>query len=132
MRILVATSLLLLSSGLYVGLAQAKSPALIGAWHGGGVISTSYGSQERTKCSARIKKTRRKGRFKAKYKCTSPVGLITQSVTLRRLGKGRYSGSFHNQDYDIRGRISVTLKGHRQSVTMRSSDGNGWFKLKKR
>jgi hypothetical protein len=132
MRYLTIASVLFLSISLNSNISYAKSTSLIGSWRGGGTVQPTSGAKEKTRCRATIHKASGKGKYRANYRCSSPMGLITQSVTIRRVGANRYSGSFYNTQYNIRGRISITVKGNRQSVSMRSPEGRGWINLRKR
>ncbi len=60
------------------------------------------------------------------------AGKITQTAQIKKRGKGRYSGTFYNAQYNIAGRIRVTMRGRRQMVILTSSEGSGRLSLRKR
>ena len=48
------------------------------------------------------------------------------------MGRNRLSGSFYNADFNVRGRIQITLSGNQQAVTLVSEAGSGQLTLFKR
>ena len=42
---------------------------------------------------------------------------------MHKVGENKYSGNFHNPDYDITGTIFVIVNGNSQSVRLTSSSG---------
>ncbi len=131
MRIFSMAGVLLVSFSFITSSAIAKSPSLIGSWRGGGVIQPHNGAKEKTRCRANIHKAPTRGHYRASYRCSSPYGVVTQAVTLRRTGANRYTGSFRNTQHNISGSISVILRGNSHNVTMRSPKGRGWINMKK-
>ncbi len=132
MRLLSLASILFLSCSLPVNTSQAKSPSLIGSWHGSGTIQPANGARESTRCRAYIQKAPARGRYRGSYRCSTSAGMISQVVTLRKVSANSFSGSFNNVQYKVRGIISIVLHGNRQSVSLTSSKGRGWINMKRR
>ena len=132
MRIIPAAIALLVIVCLQTGSALAKSPSLIGTWHGKGLIQPKTGEKEKTRCRAEIQKSPARGQYTAKYRCSSPYGLILQDVIVKRTSRNHYTGSFDNPQHKISGSITIILDGDEQTVTMKSDDGQGWLSMKKR
>ena len=132
MRPLMIATALLLSLSLDSTNSYAKSPSLIGSWQGGGIVQPTSGAKEKTRCHATILKAPARGQYRANYRCSSSLGVITQAVTVKKTGANHYSGSFNNAQHKIRGMISIILKGNNQTVTMKSANGHGWINMKKR
>lgn len=131
MRIITVASVLLLSITLTAASSFAKSPSLIGSWRGGGTIQPNNGAKEKTRCRANIQKAPARGQYRAKYRCSSPYGVVSQAVIVKKVSANRYSGYFSNAQLKIRGSISIVLRGNKQTVTMRSPGGNGWINMRR-
>lgn len=111
--------------------SYAKPTSIIGAWSGGGIVKFSGGSKERARCRIRYHKSS-SSTYGAVATCATTSGKITQTARLKRRGGGRYSGSFYNSQFNVKGRIVVVLRGRRQTVTLTSSKGSGRLSLRKR
>jgi len=131
MRLFTTASVLFLLITLTAGSSFAKSPSLIGSWRGGGIIQPVNGAKERTRCRADIKKAPARGQYRANYRCSSPYGVVSQAVIVKRTSANRYSGSFNNTELKVRGSISIILRGNKQTVTMNSPEGRGLIKMQK-
>ena len=112
--------------------ANARSASIIGHWSGGGSLSTSSGTRERTKCRATIRpKSGRRYYISARCAVAS-LGLIHQNGIIRKVDKNRYRGRFRNAQYNISGSITILLRGNRQYVSLKSSGGRGRLVLRRR
>ena len=60
-----------------------------------------------------------------KARWASQAANIDQTGSVRKIGRNTYAGDFYNSDYNVRGRIRVTLRGNRQSVALFSDAGSG-------
>ena len=132
MRIFIALITLVFSFTLATATGFARSPSLIGSWQGYGTVQAKTGAKERTKCRAKIEKAPARGKYQAEYRCSSPVGLVSQDVVVHRTRRNHYSGTFHNAQYNIHGEISIILDGDKQTVTMQSSEGLGELSLNRK
>ena len=132
MQYVTIASIILLSFSLASSISYAKSPSLIGSWHGGGVVQPTSGAKEKTRCRANIEKAPSRGLYNVTYRCSSPYGLISQNVMVKKTGANRYTGGFYNAQHKIRGFINIILNGNKQTVTLKTSNGKGWFNLQKR
>jgi len=130
MRAIIA-GLTVLSLSFITDGAYAKPASLIGAWSGGGVVRFSSGSKERARC--RISYHRKSAKiYGAVAICATTSGKITQTARIKKRGSGRYSGRFHNGQYNFSGNIHVIVRGRRQTVTLTSKEGSGRLRLRKR
>lgn len=111
--------------------ADAQSQGLQGYWRGSGHISPRKGKSERVRCRVWISSNSAES-FNVKARCASQSANIDQTGRVRRMGRNRFLGDFYNSDYDIRGRISITLRGNQQTVTMSSDAGSGRLRLFRR
>ncbi|MCP4934884.1 MAG: hypothetical protein GY927_11935 [bacterium] len=129
MRRFLGAGVLILSISFGAAGSYAKSVSLIGVWHGGGIVLPKGGAKEKTRCRAEIQKSPGRGLYLANYKCSSPLGLISQTVAVKKISATKYSGTFHNVLHKVKGVFSITLDGNKQTVTMKSSQGEGWLDL---
>lgn len=127
MRTRTVASALFLSIILGATASYAKSQSLIGSWRGGGVVQPKDGAREKTRCRAEIQKSPGRCLYHAVYRCSSPLGLISQTVDIKKKSTTRYVGTFYNPQYNVKGTFSITLQGNRHSVVMKSSRGEGWI-----
>jgi hypothetical protein len=101
---------------------------LEGSWSGGGSVSFASGGREQARCRAHYSR-RSKTSYALNATCATASGKATQTATLHKIGENKYSGNFHNADYDISGTISVVVNGNSQSVRLTSSSGWAVFRL---
>ena len=123
--------LLVLSICICPASGHAKTVSIIGTWSGGGVMRFASGSKERVRCRVRYHKSSAKT-YGAVATCATTSGKITQTAQIRKRGKGRYSGTFYNSQFNVSGRIRVIMRGRRQTVTLTSRGGSGRLRLRKR
>jgi hypothetical protein len=109
--------------------APAHAQSLEGAWSGGGSVTFfSSGGSERARCRAHYSR-RSRTTYVLNATCATASGRAAQTALLRQVGDNRYAGSFYNSEYDIRGRISVVVRGSSQNVSLSSRAGSGSFRL---
>jgi hypothetical protein len=99
-----------------------ESRGLEGSWSGGGSVSFSSGSREQARCRAHYSRAS-KNSYRLNATCATASGKAAQTATVHKVGENKYSGNFHNPDYDITGTISVIVNGNSQSVRLTSSSG---------
>ena len=133
MRFILACVLTVAVGGLasvsHVGTAKAAS--LSGAWSGGGTVRLNSGQVERVRC--RVRYSRSSGRsYGVSATCATTAGTISQSGRVVKVRGNRYSGRLYNAEYAVTGRISVSVRGRRQTVTVTSARGSGRLSLSKR
>ena len=95
---------------------------LEGSWSGGGSVSFASGSREQARCRAHYSRAS-KNSYRLNATCATASGKAAQTATVHKVGENKYSGNFHNPDYDITGTISVIVNGNSQSVRLTSSSG---------
>jgi hypothetical protein len=110
--------------------SQGQSPAkaapaevgLEGSWSGGGSVVFAGGSREKARCRAYYQRAS-KDRYRLQATCATASGKANQVAVVRRVGDNKYSGTFHNPDFDISGTIFVIVNGNKQNVRLTSSSG---------
>jgi hypothetical protein len=109
--------------------APAKADrGLEGSWSGGGSVSFAAGGKEQARCRAHYRR-RSKNSYALNATCATASGKAAQTATVHKVGENKYSGNFHNAEYDISGTISVIVSGNSQSVRLTSSSGWAVFRL---
>ncbi len=130
---MVRTRLFSLAAG--IGLATLALPAaaegLSGNWSGRGYVKPKDGQRESVSC--RVKYTPQGSSVVAvSATCASASTTIQQTGQLSMVSANKYVGDFYNSQYDISGRIRVTISGGSQTVTFSSDRGSGSMSLSRR
>ncbi len=110
---------------------SAVAATLEGSWVGSGYVKPSKGQRERVRCHVSYTKLSSKV-FAVSARCATSSLNIRQTGTILGVRPSVFVGDFHNSEFDIRGRIRVTVSGKRQTVKLSSSDGTGQLNLRKR
>lgn len=109
----------------------AEAAALSGTWSGSGYVNPKDGKRERVRC--RVTYTRESQKvFRVKAVCATTSVKINQTGEVLMVNERRYVGDFYNAEYDVSGRIGITLRGGSQTVTFSGSQGHGSMTLRKR
>ena len=93
------------------------SGTLAGSWNGGGWVSFASGNKERARCHAHYSRAGSSS-YELNASCATASGKASQTATVHQTGPNRYSGSFHNSEYNVSGTIHVVVQGNSQSVTL--------------
>lgn len=113
-----------------LGFAQASADPLEGSWSGGGVVRHEGGT-ETIRCRiSYAKSTGRTLTFNAT--CATTGGKIQQAGRVVALGGNRYTGRAYSADYQVTGKIYLTLRGRKQSIRVTSPKGSANLTLSKR
>lgn len=117
------------ASALIVPLHAAPMP-LEGNWSGTGILQPAEGAAEKVACRINYKRETDKV-FRVEAKCATTSHTINQTGQLLMVNTGVYVGEFYIASYDIAGRIRVVIEGEEQTMTFKSSRGEGQLTLKK-
>lgn len=110
---------------------SAHAVSLEGSWSGGGYVAPKSGKRERIRC--RVSFSRQSAKvFGVSATCASPSTTIRQTGQILMVNPSRYVGDFYNSQYDISGRVRVTVQGSRLNVTFSSANGGGAMSLSRR
>jgi len=102
-----------------------------GLWRGSGYVNPAEGQRERVRCRVVYRRLSAE-RYEVTARCATQAVNIDQVGEVRRTGRSSFSGTFYNMEYNVRGRIRVSVRGNRQSVTLSSPQGTGRLNLFKR
>ncbi|HMN36786.1 MAG TPA: hypothetical protein PKD49_03620 [Hyphomicrobium sp.] len=122
---------LALAGSLLVPADAARAETLSGTWSGSGYVLPKDGQRESVRC--RVTYTPQGEKVVAVVAaCASASVTIRQTGSLSKVSDSRYIGDFHNPEYDISGRVRVTVSGGTQKVTFSSVRGGGSMTLRRR
>jgi hypothetical protein len=118
-----------------IALVLAATPAaaapLNGSWSGDGIIRPRDGDAERVRCRVSYSRLSQKV-YSVAATCASASNTIRQTGEVLMVRPNVFVGDFYNQQFDIRGRIRVVVRGRTQTVTLSSRNGRGSLKLRRR
>lgn len=121
-----------LAALLLVGFSgAADAVSLAGTWSGSGYVKPKSGSREKVRCRVTYRRLSKKV-FGVVAKCASTSNTIRQTGKVLRVNANRYVGDFYNSQFDVSGRIRVTISGSRQTVSFSGKAGSGRVTLRKR
>ncbi|MEM7775907.1 MAG: hypothetical protein AAF732_09885 [Pseudomonadota bacterium] len=128
MRSLIAAVCLAITCGTA---SSALAATLRGTWVGSGYFKPGSGPSERVRCRVTYSpRTRRVIGVVAR--CASASGTLRQTGELLKIRENRYVGDFYNAQFNVRGRVRVTISGRRQTVVFVGDGGAGRLRLRRR
>jgi hypothetical protein len=104
---------------------------LSGTWSGSGYVKPSKGERENVRCRVSYSPAGSKV-VSVTATCASSSITLHQTGELSMVSPGRYVGDFYNAEYDVSGRIQVSVSGSSQTVTLSGARGGGSLSLSKR
>lgn len=111
-----------------VTVASAQAGSLQGTWVGKGYVKPVDGERQTVKCQVNF--TPQGTRVVAlTATCSSTTTKIHQTGQLSMVRPDRYVGDFYNPEYDVSGRIRVSVSGSSMSVTFSGDRGHGGLSL---
>ena len=109
----------------------ASSEPLQGTWSGPGYVKPTNGERQNVTCHVSYSPQGSKV-VAVTATCSSSSTTIHQTGQLSMVTPNRYVGDFYNSEYDISGRIRVSVSGSSQTVTFSGARGSGSLSLSKR
>ncbi len=130
MRYILA-GLLILALGPLARVAYAKPAAIVGAWVGDGSVRLKSGQVEKVRC--RLSYQKDTGRtYILSATCSTTNGIFKQSGRVVQLKRNTYSGRLYSTQYSVSGRVTISISGRRQTLSVSSEKGSGRLILRKR
>jgi hypothetical protein len=111
--------------------AAAVAEPLKGTWSGSGYVRPAKGQSESVRCRVSYNPEGSKV-VAVSATCASSSITLHQTGELSMVSPGRYVGDFYNPEYDVSGRIQVSVSGSSQTVTLSGPRGGGSLSLTKR
>ncbi|QKP76707.1 hypothetical protein HT051_04120 [Methyloligella sp. GL2] len=124
--------MLFASLALVLPLSTASAASSIeGTWSGSGTAHPKDGKPERVSCRVTYKQ-QSSNVYGIRATCATSSNKINQTGSLLEVNPNRYVGDFYNAQYDVSGRVRVTVSGSTQNVSFESPRGRGTVTLRKR
>lgn len=130
MRYILAC-MLVLALGTLSNPAHAAADVLTGAWSGGGTVKLTEGGVEKVRCRIRYSKSTGET-YVLDATCSHSNGTISQTGRVARVSGSRFTGRLYSDQYDVSGKISVSVNGNKQTLSLSSAKGSGSITLSKR
>jgi len=128
MRFIFAFAFVFMLFGNYGG---AQAATIAGVWKGGGTVTLKSGQKERIRC--RVTYSKEGKRYLVNVVCVSTAGKFKQSGGVVQVkGTNRYVGNLRNEELRLSGKIRVTVRGNKQTVTATSAEGTASVTLRRR
>ncbi|CFW97932.1 conserved exported protein of unknown function [Candidatus Filomicrobium marinum] len=108
--------------------AQSRKSDLGGSWNGVGTVMLPSGDSQQVRCRVRFNRYSSES-YNMHAVCATPSGRAVQTAVIRRVGSNKYSGSFHNAEYNYSGSIFITLRGSRLSASLDGGGASGYMRL---
>lgn len=118
------------SLAVLVAPVPAVAVGLNGTWSGSGYVKPTSGERESVRCRVTFNRQSSKV-FGVRATCASSSNNIRQTGEVLMIRPNYYVGDFYNRQYDISGRIRVTVRGSTQTVTFSGDNGRGQLTLRK-
>jgi hypothetical protein len=64
--------------------------------------------------------------------CATASGKASQTAIVHQTGANSFSGSFHNDEYNVPGTIHIEVRGNSQVVTLHGENASGSLVLSRR
>ncbi|MBU1211574.1 MAG: hypothetical protein KJ587_09925 [Alphaproteobacteria bacterium] len=109
---------------------SAQAASLSGTWSGSGYVKPTKGPRESVRCRVTFSRQSSKV-YGVRAVCASASAKIIQTGELLMVNPNRYVGDFYNAQFDIAGRVRISLTGSSQKVTFSSKNGHGSMTLRK-
>lgn len=108
----------------------AYAASLSGSWSGSGYVNPKNGKRERVRC--RVTYSRQSSKvFGVRAACATSSTKILQTGEVLMVNPNRYVGDFYNSQFDVSGRVRISIRGSSQTVTFSSASGHGSMTLRR-
>lgn len=101
-----------------------------GTWSGSGTANPKNGKAESIRCKVTYRRESPKV-VGVNALCATSSSKFRQTGSLLQVSNSRYVGDFHNAQFNVSGRITVSVSGSSQRVSFTSPRGNGNMSLRK-
>lgn len=115
-----------------LGLAPAVHAADIsGSWSGGGTVILASGAKEKARCRATFRPAGG-STYAMAATCATASAKVSQTAILSRYTATRYGGTFHNPEFNVTGRIRISVSGNSMTANLSGSQGRATLSLSRR
>jgi hypothetical protein len=112
------------------GPVSAVAEPLSGTWSGSGYIQPNDGKREKVRCRVTYS-PQGSSVVAVNATCASASNTIHQTGSLSMVSANKYVGDFHNPEFDVSGRVRVSVSGSSQTVTFSGARGGGALNLRR-
>ncbi len=120
------------AAGLTMAISEVGNASpdrgLSGSWSGGGSVTLPSGATEKARCKATFQRNGGND-YAMSAVCATASTRISQSAQVHQVGPSRFSGVFHNPDYNVSGTIRISLNGNSLNASLDGGGGSGSFHL---
>jgi len=122
-----------LTLGMMTAASAAAAASIIGSWSGRGTVRLASGQVEPVSCKVRYEKGDSAGRtFTLDATCASTAGTFILYGRVSKRSASIYRGSLYGEQSTISGKITISVSGNSQSVSVTNPQGTGTIKLRRR
>ena len=131
MRIFPAATLAL-TLGMLTVASAASAASIVGSWSGRGTVRLTSGQVEPVSCRVSYEKGDSAGKtFTADATCATTAGTFVLYGRISKRAPSIYRGSLFG-DQGASGKLTISVRGNSQSVSVSSEKGTGSLKLRRR
>jgi uncharacterized protein (DUF2147 family) len=132
MRIFSAATLAL-TLGMLTAASAAPAASIVGSWSGRGSVRLTSGQVEPVSCRVRYAKGDSAGKtFTVDATCASTAGTFTLYGRVSKRSASSYRGSLYGEQSTVSGKITISVRGNSQTVSVRNAQGTGSINLRRR
>ncbi len=132
MRIFPA-AMLVLTLGMLTSASAAPAASIVGSWSGRGTVRLTSGQVEPVSCRVKYSKGDSAGKtFTLNATCAFTGGTFALYGRVSKRSASNYRGSLYGEQSIVAGKISISVRGNSQTVSVRNSKGTGSFALRRR
>lgn len=109
----------------------AHAADITGSWSGGGTVILASGAKEKARCRASFQPSGG-NTFAMSATCATASAKVSQTAILSRYNARRYGGMFHNPEFNVTGRIRISVAGNAMTANLTGSQGRATLSLHRR
>ena len=109
----------------------SHAASIEGTWSGSGFVKPKDSKRQKVRCRITYSRESKKV-FGVRASCATTSNKILQTGKVLKVSSKRYIGDFYNKEFDVSGRVRVSVSGSRQTVSFSSLRGHGRVTLRKR
>ncbi len=113
---------------------SATAASIIGSWSGRGSMTLiPSGHVEPVSCKISYEIGDEKGKtFLLHAICATTAGTFVQTGRIVQRSASKYAGRFYSDEHTVSGKVTISVRGSRQTVIVSSPKGKGKLNLRKR
>ncbi len=109
----------------------ARAADISGSWSGGGTVVLASGAKEKARCRASFQPAGG-STFAMSATCATASAKVSQTAILSKYNARRYGGMFHNPEFNVTGKIRISVAGNAMTANLSGSQGRATLSLRRR